>query len=130
MPERSVPGRTDSERTASEHLESHFAATAPASPASEIDSHSTTTEPKVAAEAVEDWTWTVMLFAAGHDWVAVMAIRRMTDIELAGSLVNAIQSGGRIDRSWLIAPDGGTDRTVGQQRVHREVQRRSAAGVS
>ncbi len=87
-------------------------------------------EAKSGVGVVEDWTWTVKLFTDGHDWNAVMTIRRMTDIEVAGSLVNAIQSGARIDRNWLIAPDGGTDRTVGQQRVHRELQRRSAAGVS
>ncbi len=80
-------------------------------------------------EVVEDWTWSVKLFTSGHDWNSVMAIRRMTDIELAGSLISALQQGERIDRGWLAAPDGGNDRTVGQQRVHRELQRRSAAGV-
>ena len=78
---------------------------------------------------VEDWTWSIKLFSSGHDWNSVMAIRRMTDIEVAGSLVAALQQGERIDRGWLAAPDGGSDRTVGQQRVHRELQRRSAAGV-
>ncbi len=80
-------------------------------------------------EVVEDWTWSVKLFTSGNDWNSVMAIRRMTDIELAGSLISALQQGERIDRGWLAAPDGGSDRTVGQQRVHRELQRRSAAGV-
>ncbi len=84
---------------------------------------------EVASKVVEDWTWSVKLFASGHNWNSVMAIRRMTDIEVAGSLVAALQQGERIDRGWLAAPDGGNDRTVGQQRVHRELQRRAAAGV-
>jgi len=84
---------------------------------------------EAALNVVEDWTWSVKLFTSGHDWNSVMAIRRMTDIEVAGSLVAALQQGERIDRGWLAASDGGNDRTVGQQRVHRELQRRSAAGV-
>ncbi len=81
------------------------------------------------AVIVEDWTWSVKLFKSGFDWSEVMAIRRMTDIELAGSLVTALQQGERIDRGWLAPVNSSGDRTVGQQRVHRELQRRSAAGV-
>jgi hypothetical protein len=58
-----------------------------------------------------------------------MAIRRMTDIELAGSLIAALQRGERIDRGWLAPTNPSGERSVGQQRVHRELQRRSAAGV-
>ncbi len=82
-----------------------------------------------ASVAVEDWTWSVKLFIAGHDWNEVMSIRRMTDIELAGSLIAALQHGERIDRAWLAPVDGGGERSSGQQRVHREIQRRTAAGV-
>ena len=59
-----------------------------------------------------------------------MAIRRMTDIELAGSLVTALQQVGE-DRSRMVGRTAmeGAIVTVGQQRVHRELQRRSAAGV-
>ncbi len=81
------------------------------------------------AVIVEDWTWSVKLFKSGFDWSDVMAIRRMTDIELAGSLITALQQGERIDRGWLAPVNSSGDRTVGQQRVHRELQRRSAAGV-
>ncbi len=84
---------------------------------------------EVVSGVVEDWTWSLKLFQSGHDWNSVMSIRRMTDIEMAGSLIAAMQQGERIDRGWLAAPEGGNDRTVGQQRVHRELQRRSAAGV-
>jgi len=78
---------------------------------------------------VEDWTWSVKLLNSGHNWSDVMSIRRMTDIELAGSLIAALQQGERIDRGWLARVDSSGERTVGQQRVHRELQRRSAAGV-
>ncbi len=77
----------------------------------------------------EDWTWTVKLFSSGHDWDDVMSIRRMTDIELASSLIVALQHGERVERGWLASANSGGERTVGQQRVHRELQRRSAAGV-
>jgi ATP-dependent DNA helicase RecQ len=73
-----------------------------------------------------DWGWTVQLFRSGFSWIDVIAIRRMTDIELAGSLILAIQKGEKIDRNWL---SSSSERSAGQQRVHRELQRRSAAGV-
>lgn len=78
---------------------------------------------------VEDWTWTVKLLSSGHDWSEVMSIRRMTDIELAGSLIAALQRGEGLQRDWLAPTDASGERTTGQQRVHRELQRRSAAGV-
>jgi ATP-dependent DNA helicase RecQ len=81
------------------------------------------------ASVAEDWTWTIKLLNSGHDWSDVMTIRRMTDIELAGSLITALQQGERLDRGWLAPVDSKGERTVGQQRVHREIQRRSAAGV-
>lgn len=93
---------------------------APASAADKQDS---------APTVIEDWTWSVKLLGAGHDWNDVMSIRRMTDIELAGSLIAALQHGERVDRAWLAPADATGERTVGQQRVHRELQRRSAAGV-
>lgn len=77
----------------------------------------------------EDWTWTIKLFRAGVRWNEVLAIRRMTDIELAGSLITAIQRGEKVDRGWLNSSENSEHRTAGQQRVHRELQRRSAAGV-
>lgn len=81
------------------------------------------------ASVVEDWTWTVKLLNSGHDWWQVMAIRRMTDIEVAGSLIAALQKGESLDRGWLAPADSSGERSAGQQRVHRELQRRSAAGV-
>ncbi len=73
-----------------------------------------------------DWGWTLELFRSGYGWGDVLAIRRMTDIEVAGDLIQAIQNGQVVDRQWLAT---GVDRSAGQQRVHRELQRRSAAGV-
>lgn len=84
---------------------------------------------ETSAGVIEDWTWTVKLFVAGHDWGDVMSIRRMTDIELAGSLIGALQHGQQIERGWLTTANSNGERSVGQQRVHRELQRRSAAGV-
>jgi ATP-dependent DNA helicase RecQ len=78
---------------------------------------------------IEDWTWSVKLLRAGHRWEDVMSIRRMTDTELASSLIAALQQGEQVDRAWLAPADATGERTVGQQRVHRELQRRSAAGV-
>jgi hypothetical protein len=82
-----------------------------------------------AVREIEDWTWSIKLLRSGLDWNAVTAIRRMTDIELAGSLIAALQQGEQIERGWLASPDASGERTVGQQRVQRELQRRSAAGV-
>ncbi len=73
-----------------------------------------------------DWGWTLELFRSGYRWEDVLAIRRMTDIEVAGDLIQAIQNGQIVDRQWLAT---GVDRSAGQQRVLRELQRRSAAGV-
>ena len=100
-------------------------------PTEKVESGAATTVEKHDSPAgiVEDWTWSVKLLTSGFDWNHVMAIRRMTDIELAGSLVTALQQGERIDRGWLAPVNSSGDRTVGQQRVHRELQRRSAAGV-
>ncbi|MEZ6135893.1 MAG: RecQ family ATP-dependent DNA helicase [Pirellulaceae bacterium] len=78
--------------------------------------------------ATADWQWTLKLFQARHAWHEVCLIRRMSDEELATSLSLAIRAGGRIERSWL-SPVGDGLRTSGQQRILRELQRRSSAGV-
>lgn len=74
-----------------------------------------------------DWQWTVELFRRGFDWESVMAIRRLSDVELASSLCSALAAGIKMERPWLTSPDG--TRSAGQQRVVREVQRRANAGV-
>jgi hypothetical protein len=68
------------------------------------------------------------LFKAGSGWADVQLIRRMTDDQLSASVCDAIRAGVAIDRNWL-APLGGDLRSAGQQRVVRELQRRSSAGV-
>lgn len=82
-----------------------------------------------ASQAVSpDWHWTIELFKAGRGWAEVQLIRRMTDDQLSISLCEAIRTGVTIDRTWL-SPVGGDLRSAGQQRVVRELQRRSSAGV-
>jgi ATP-dependent DNA helicase RecQ len=77
-------------------------------------------------EAKPDWQWTLTLFKAGHSWAEVIALRRMSDSELAESLAAALAGGGRVDRSWL-AGSSDSPRTAGQQRVVHEIRRKSAA---
>lgn len=79
--------------------------------------------------AKPDWQWTLALFKAGHSWAEVSALRRMSDNELAESLVAALAGGGRVDRSWL-ASSSDSPRTAGQQRVVHEIRRQSAAWSS
>lgn len=81
-----------------------------------------------ATSARPDWHWTIELFKAGSDWADVQLIRRMTDDQLSSSVCDAIRAGVTIDRNWL-APLGSDLRSAGQQRVVRELQRRSSAGV-
>ena len=73
-----------------------------------------------------DWQWTLALFKAGHGWDEVVALRRMSDAELAASLVEALRAAGRVDRSWL-AGSSGRPRTAGQQQVVQELRRQAAA---
>ncbi len=80
------------------------------------------------SERTADWQWTLKLFAANFSWAEVAQIRRMEDQQLAADLCQAIRAGGRVERSWLAAAKDDA-RTAGQQRVLRELQRRSAAGV-
>lgn len=84
-----------------------------------------------AKEAGQDWLWTWQLLADGYSWGEVMAIRQKDDLEVANDLHQALRGGKSVQRAWLVAPgDGGGDRvSVGQQRLLRELQRRSAAGV-
>lgn len=75
-----------------------------------------------------DWNLTIRLFEAGFTWDEAMATRQMTDAQLCESLSAAISGGGKIVRAWL-----GTGRdglSIGQQKLVREIQRRSAAGLS
>ncbi len=73
-----------------------------------------------------DWQWTLSLFKAGHAWDEVSALRRMSDSELAASLLEAVGAGGRVDRGWL-ASSSGRPRTTGQQQVVQELRRQAAA---
>ena len=73
-----------------------------------------------------DWQWTVALFKAGHAWTEVAALRRMSDAELAESLIAALAGQGRVDRSWL-ASTSTHPRTSGQQRVVQEIRRQAAS---
>ncbi len=74
-----------------------------------------------------DWALTMRLFEAGFTWDEAMATRRMTDAELCASLSAALSSGGKVLRSWLGTGSDGL--TIGQQKLVREIQRRSAAGL-
>ncbi len=74
-----------------------------------------------------DWFWTVELFRKGFDWESVSAIRKLSDLEVASSLCSALSDGAKLERAWLTTADG--ERTPGQQRVVREIQRRTNAGV-
>ena len=76
----------------------------------------------------QDWQWTLMLFAKGFSWQQIMSIRRMGDEELAANLCQALRQGGELERGW-VSPVDDTDRTPGQQRVWREMRRRTSAGV-
>ena len=80
------------------------------------------------SSSLPDWHWTIELFRRGFDWEAIQAIRRLTDQEVAASLCGALAAGETIERGWLISAADGL-RSVGQQRVVRELQRRSSAGV-
>ncbi len=88
------------------------------------------------ATAIEDWVWTWQLLVDGYAWSEVMTIRRKSDVEVATDLQQALRQNKTVQRAWLAAmPAGdssGSDSlhpTVGQQRLLRELQRRSAAGV-
>ncbi len=80
-------------------------------------------------QAPSDWKWTVLVLASGHSWNDALAIRRMADEELAASLCEALRGGATVQRRWLTMEGGDELRSVGQQRVLRELQRRAAAGV-
>lgn len=84
------------------------------------------------AQSVEDWFWTWQLFDDGYVWGQVMSIRRKDDLEVANDLQQALRHSKSIQRSWLAATPGAPDGlpSIGQQRLLRELQRRSAAGVS
>ncbi len=84
---------------------------------------------KNTSDKVTDWGWTVKLFNQGYNWTEVMEIRRLSDVELAASLINALQHSEPVLRHWLSPVGLELERSVGQQRVHRELQRRAAAGV-
>lgn len=84
-------------------------------------------EARPASRHQPDWFWTVELFRKGFDWESVSAIRKLSDLEVASSLCSALSDGAKLDRAWLTTADG--ERTPGQQRVVREIQRRTNAGV-
>ncbi len=73
-----------------------------------------------------DWLWTLSLFKAGYDWKEVTAVRRMTEQDLATSLIEALQAGAHVERSWLMGCEQ-APRSVGQQQVVQEIRRQSAA---
>lgn len=78
----------------------------------------------------EEWSWTWQLFIDGYTWTHVMAIRRKADLEIAGDLQIALKNGKNVQRAWLAAgQESSAGPTAGQQRLLRELQRRSAAGV-
>lgn len=86
------------------------------------------TDSKQTQDETSEWIWTVKLFESGFQWSEVVAIRRMSDLQVASSLSEALKAGHKLARSWLSAPEDG-NRTAGQQRVLREMQRRKAAGI-
>jgi hypothetical protein len=71
------------------------------------------------------------LFVDGYVWTQVSAIRRKDDLEVANDLQQALRGGKSVQRAWLVPHSGQADEqpSVGQQRLLRELQRRSAAGV-
>lgn len=90
------------------------------------------TAPAIVAQAATgDWVWSLQLLQDGYFWSDVMAIRRKSDLELARDLQEALKHGHSIQRAWLSTanPNDALDPTVGQQRLQRELQRRTAAGV-
>jgi ATP-dependent DNA helicase RecQ len=84
-----------------------------------------------ANETTEDWCWTWQLFDDGYSWTQIMAIRRKDDLEVANDLQQALRHSKSVQRAWLVAAHAqvGDEASVGQQRLLRELQRRSAAGV-
>jgi hypothetical protein len=91
----------------------------------------TQSEPPASPAPAEDWTWTWQLFVDGYVWTQVSAIRRKDDLEVANDLQQALRGGKSVQRAWLVPHSGQADEqpSVGQQRLLRELQRRSAAGV-
>lgn len=85
----------------------------------------------------DDWYWTWQLLVDGYAWSEVMAIRHKSDLEVAADLQQALRLNKTVQRAWLSATASGGNTgdsldghpTVGQQRLLRELQRRSAAGV-
>lgn len=87
-----------------------------------------------ASASTDDWYWTWQLLVDGYAWSEVMSIRRKSDLEVATDLQQALRQNKTVQRAWLAASaasgnDLDTHPTVGQQRLLRELQRRSAAGV-
>ena len=95
--------------------------------------------PRSAADSVQDdWYWTWQLLVDGYAWSEVISIRGKSDLEVAADLQQALRQNKTVQRAWLAASASagastgdGLDAhpTVGQQRLLRELQRRSAAGV-
>lgn len=86
-------------------------------------------KPTTAQPQKPDWEWTLLLFGQNHSWQEVMQIRQMDDEEVSASLCSALRAGGKVARAW-VGSAGDAPLSVGQQRVVREIQRRSAAGLS
>lgn len=76
---------------------------------------------------VADWYWTLKLFSAGYVWEDVLRSRQMTDPQLCESLMTALKSGSPVRRAWISGR--GSELSLGQQRLIREIQRRNAAGI-
>jgi ATP-dependent DNA helicase RecQ len=128
IPKRDLFSDQPSEANAAPSPTQHFTAfteesSSAASPPAPLPS------PHGTASNTTDCSWTLKLFNHGYNWIEVMEIRRMSDIELAASLISALQQGESLQRHWLSPAGTESERSLGQQRVHRELQRRAAAGV-
>ncbi|MCA9190206.1 MAG: ATP-dependent DNA helicase RecQ [Planctomycetales bacterium] len=105
--------------------------TSHAVPAPHKSAASTVPDPpakKDKSETVPDWSWSIQVLQSGVPWLEAAQIRRMSDEELGASVIAAVQAGAVIHSEWL-KPHTESVRTLGQQRVLRELQRRKAAGV-
>jgi ATP-dependent DNA helicase RecQ len=76
-----------------------------------------------------DWSWTLALFKSGNNWSEVQLIRRMSDEELAASLLEALRSGARVQRQWIAGNDDPMH-SAGRTQVLREMRRQATAWVN
>ena len=137
VPERSPTAQASSQTNPQTNVQPSIQAVArPASKTGQPLLETGQSEQQATSSSLDDWSWTWQLLVDGYAWNEVMSIRRKTDLEMAADLQQALRQNKTIQRAWLSAPSGaassdGLDAhpTVGQQRLLRELQRRSAAGV-